>query len=77
MAPSISHFVLLYLEQGEVSLLLILTPAFGNSRASFCFSSDLFLSSKFKKASVGESLKTSKRKVLSDCGKQFGSSSKS
>lgn len=58
MALSISCLLLLYLKQGEVSLLLVLTPAFGNSTASFCFSSDLFSSANLEEASTGESLKT-------------------
>ena len=72
----ILYFIWLHLKQGEVSLLWIITPALGNSRASFCFWSDLFLSTKFKKASIGESLKTQEQKVLRHCGKQSGGSSK-
>lgn len=69
MALSISCFLLLYLKQGEVSLLLILTPAFGNFRASFCFWSDLFLSTKLKMASRERSVKTCERKLLLLCRK--------
>lgn len=50
---------------GEL-LLFLLTPALGNCRAAFCFSSDLFLSAKLEEASTRESLKTGERKVPSD-----------
>lgn len=54
-------------EAGSCELpLFLLTPAFGNCRASFCFSSDLFLSAKLEEAPTGESLKTGEQKVPSD-----------
>lgn len=63
------HLVLLIVVfkagSGEV-LLFLLTPAFGNCRAPFCFSSALFFSAELEEASTGESLKTREQKVPSD-----------
>ena len=64
MVLGILCFIMLHSKQEEVSWLWIRTTALRNSRTSFCFWSDLFLSTKFKKASIGGHLKAREQKAL-------------